>query len=111
MGGLRVTTRPHFCALDGPQLCWIWLDCSDDLDEELAQARAHVTLLLASRMGLSTTGKVEIVHAATKHIVCRMAVPAGFGTAVVDACERVSTMWAAFDQQHPYSPDNRSKQG
>jgi hypothetical protein len=98
VSGLRVTTEPHLCAVDGSQLCWIWLECSEVLNVELAHAKANVTLLMASKMGIRAPARAEVVHAATKRIVSHEAMPPGFSEAAAVACAHVQSTWERLDQ-------------
>jgi hypothetical protein len=109
LNGVRVTTQPHMSALDGPEMCWIWLECSESLDEQLARAKANVTLLLASRMGQPKIARVEVVHAASRRIVSPAEMPPGFDVAAAAVCERVRVLWTAIDQQFSLSPANRNE--
>jgi hypothetical protein len=96
-GGLRVTAQPHLCALDGPDRHWIWLECSERLDEPRARARAEVTLLIAKQMGMS--GGVEIIHAASRRILAPTRMSAGLEVNAATICERIRIAWSARDRK------------
>lgn len=69
ISGLRVSLRPHLVVHEGARRIWIWLDCRQCLDDSIALAKANVTRLIATQMGLPNSEYVEVIHSATRRIV------------------------------------------